>query len=65
LKASDKVPKIVTAGRESVGLRCPLSDKTPRLIGYQNCPLAAHSANPSGSPSPKSVLQVLCYFDAG
>ena len=63
LKAKPTVPAIVRAGGETVGLRCPDHDKTLELLRLAGVPLAAPSANPSGSPSPKTAEQVLAYFD--
>ncbi len=63
LKAKDLIPDIVLAGGSTVGLRCPDSDLTLRLISEAGVPLAAPSANPSGCKSPDSANDVLSYFD--
>lgn len=63
LKASDKIPEIVRAGGDTVGLRCPKHEKTQELLKACGVPLAAPSANPSGKDSPKTSQQVLDYFD--
>lgn len=58
-----KVPDIVTAGGATVGVRCPDSEKTLKLIKLSGVPLATPSANPSGQPSPKTFEKVMEYFD--
>ncbi len=63
VKADPKIPKIVLAGGDTVGLRCPDSEKTLELLRRCGRPLAAPSANPSGVPSPKTAEQVAGYFD--
>ncbi len=60
---SDTVPDIVTAGVNTVGVRCPDHPKTLALIRLAGVPLAAPSANMSGEPSPKNVADVLKVFD--
>lgn len=62
LKADEIVPKIVRAGGETVGLRCPDHPLTLALLRECGLPLAAPSANPSGEPSPKTAQQVTAYF---
>ena len=59
VKKSGAVPGIVTAGGDTVGLRCPLHDLTLQLLREFGGPLAAPSANLSGRPSPKSAQEVL------
>lgn len=63
LKAKETVPSIVLAGGDTVGLRCPDHPLTLALLREAKIPLAAPSANPSGSPSPKTAQEVLAYFD--
>jgi L-threonylcarbamoyladenylate synthase len=63
LKKSESVPEIVTAGGDTVGVRCPDHTKTLELIRLAGVPLAAPSANLSGEPSPKNVDDVLKVFD--
>ena len=63
LKAKDTVPEIIRAGGSTVALRCPQQDKTLALIREAGLPLAAPSANPTGSKSPVSAEEVLLYFD--
>lgn len=63
LKARPEIPRIVLAGGDTVGLRCPDHPLTLELLRKCCLPLAAPSANPSGAPSPKTAEQVLGYFD--
>jgi len=63
LRSSYAVPEIVTAGGDTVGIRCPDHPKTLELLKLSGVPLAAPSANPSDMPSPKSAKEVLDYFD--
>lgn len=63
LKAKPEIPEILRAGGESVGLRCPRQEQTLNLLRSLEFPLAVPSANPSGLESPKTVEQVLHYFD--
>ena len=58
-----RIPPVVLAGGETVGLRCPDSEKTLALLRACGIPLAVPSANPSGAPSPKALDEVLDYFD--
>lgn len=57
------VPSVVTAGGDTVGIRCPDQALTLELIRLAGVPLAAPSANPSGEKSPKDAETVLAYFD--
>ena len=63
LKKRDNVPSVVTAGGDTVGVRCPDHPKTLLIIERSGVPLAAPSANLSGQPSPKSAGDVLRVFD--
>ena len=63
LRAKARVPAIVRAGGETVGLRCPDHPLTLALLREAGLPFAAPSANPSGAPSPKTAAEVLGYFD--
>jgi L-threonylcarbamoyladenylate synthase len=63
LRNAGAVPAIVTAGGETVGVRCPDHALTLALIQAAGVPLAAPSANPSGKASPKTAGEVLAYFD--
>ena len=63
LPRNDLVPDIVTAGGETVGVRCPDHPLTLELLRLAGIPAAAPSANFSDQPSPKSAQDVLNYFD--
>jgi len=63
LRKKPGVPDIVTAGGDTVGVRCPDHVKTLSLIRLAGVPLAAPSANLSGQPSPKDLDGVLKVFD--
>lgn len=58
LPKSDIVPSVVTAGLNSVAIRFPEHNKTCKLIKMAGVPLAAPSANLSGSPSPTTAEHV-------
>ncbi|MBM3422702.1 MAG: threonylcarbamoyl-AMP synthase [Chlorobi bacterium] len=59
LKKSFTVPSEVTAGLDTVGIRCPSNAVTKRFLGFCHCPVAAPSANISGRPSSTSWKAVL------
>ncbi len=64
LKAKcEEIPEIVRAGGDTIGLRCPDSEKTLALLKECALPLAVPSANPSGEKAPVSAEKVLSYFD--
>ena len=52
------VPDFVTGGRSSVGIRFPANDVALSLIKFSGTPIAAPSANLSGSPPPKTAQEV-------
>ncbi|KAL0237428.1 hypothetical protein PCE1_000825 [Barthelona sp. PCE] len=56
---SDLVPLTVTAGLDTVAVRCPAHKVALRLIEEAGVPLAAPSANTSGKPSPTHYQAVL------
>lgn len=63
LPKGERVAKSVSAGLETVAVRMP-SDKTARdIITASGLPLAAPSANASGSPSPTTAEHVLYDLD--
>jgi len=62
LPKSDTVPSIVTAGGDTIGVRCPDHPLTLELLRLSEIPAAAPSANISDMPSPKSAEEVLEYF---
>lgn len=58
LPASGKVPKVVTGGLTTVAVRFPSHPIAQAVILRSGCPLAAPSANRSGSPSPTNAARV-------
>lgn len=58
LPVSAAVPKIVTAGLDTVGIRLPANEYARDLIRAAGVPVAAPSANVSGSPSPTTAEHV-------
>lgn len=63
LPRSAVVPDIVTAGLPSVALRMPQHRVALELIRCSGVPIAAPSANLSGSPSPTLAAHVLADLD--
>lgn len=53
------IPDVVTAGLETVGMRCPAHDLCRAVIQAAGVPVAAPSGNTSGRPSPTSVGDML------
>lgn len=58
LKASEKIPREVTAGLDTVGIRMPSNAVARELIAKAGVPVAAPSANLSGKPSPTTFEHV-------
>ena len=58
-KRSDLVPKTVSAGLDTVAIRMPSNVIANKLISLSNLPIAAPSANLSGSPSPTCAKYVV------
>ena len=62
LEKKGTVPASVTAGLDTVGIRCPSNPESREFLRHCDAPVAAPSANLSGRPSStswKSVLQDL------
>lgn len=59
LTAKDTVPKETRGGLDTVAVRCPSNKVAHLLIKYAGVPIAAPSANLSGSPSPTSLEHVI------
>jgi L-threonylcarbamoyladenylate synthase len=55
---SVNLPSVVTAGLDTVAVRMPDCDAALSLISASGVPIAAPSANKSGSPSPTTALHV-------
>ncbi|MBQ2835937.1 MAG: threonylcarbamoyl-AMP synthase [Clostridia bacterium] len=58
LKKKDIVPDIVTAGRDTVGVRMPSGEIAKKLVETAGTPIAAPSANISGEPSGTNIQQI-------
>lgn len=58
IKCSQKIPKIVTGGLDTVAVRMPLNKVTLELIKCLRKPIVGPSANLSGRPSPTSAEHV-------
>lgn len=63
LKAKNIIPKSVTAGLDTVGIRMPSNKIASKLIEYAGVPIAAPSANVSGRPSGTKIEDILKEFD--
>lgn len=55
LKRKPSVPDVVTAGLDTVGMRCPDCAITRKIIALADTPVAAPSGNTSGKPSPTTA----------
>ncbi len=62
LPRSDSIPPEVSAGLDTVAVRYPSHPVAQQLISA-SCPLAAPSANLSGSPSPTTAAHVMSDMD--
>ncbi len=59
LKCKPTVPQVVTAGLDTVGMRCPDCAVTRLVIAGADVPVAAPSGNASGRPSPTTAAAML------
>ncbi|MBQ5841333.1 MAG: threonylcarbamoyl-AMP synthase [Clostridia bacterium] len=59
LPAADCIPTEVTGGLSTVAVRFPAHPIAQAVILQSGCPLAAPSANRSGSPSPTNAARVM------
>ena len=59
LDAKDSVPVQTRGGLSTVAVRCPENKIARRLIELSGVPIAAPSANLSGSPSPTTAFHVI------
>jgi len=57
------VPDVVTAGLDTVGMRCPAHDLCRAVIQAAGVPVAAPSGNLSGRPSPTTARHMLDDMD--
>ncbi|MCB9024938.1 MAG: threonylcarbamoyl-AMP synthase [Bdellovibrionaceae bacterium] len=58
LPKNEKISPLITAGLDTVGLRCPRHEKTLSILRKIQIPLAAPSANKFGKTSPTSAQHV-------
>ena len=58
LPRAESIPAVVSAGLDTVAVRFPSHPVAQALIRESGCPLAAPSANLSGSPSPTTAAHV-------
>lgn len=58
MRKSDRIPDLVSAGLPTVGIRVPSHPAAQKLIRMAGVPVAAPSANLSGSPSPTRATHV-------
>lgn len=59
LKRRGNVPDVVTAGLDTVGVRCPDHPVCRAIISQADLPVAAPSGNTSGRPSPTTAEHML------
>lgn len=59
LPRRDNVPDVVTAGLDTVGMRCPGHKLCREIIALADVPVAAPSGNTSGRPSPTTAQHML------
>ena len=59
MRAKDSIPKQTRGGLDTVAVRCPSNPIAKRLIELSERPIAAPSANLSGSPSPTDANHVI------
>jgi L-threonylcarbamoyladenylate synthase len=57
-RKKDSVPDIVTAGKDTVGIRIPDHPVVKGLVAYAGKPIITTSANLSGKPSPASFEEI-------
>ena len=63
LRRRPVVPDVVTAGLDTVGMRCPAHSMCRAIIERAGVPVAAPSGNRSGKPSPTTVQHMLDDMD--
>lgn len=59
LERGDMVPDVVTAGLDTVGMRCPAHPVCRAILTAADLPVAAPSGNTSGRPSPTTAQHML------
>ncbi|MBQ8965263.1 L-threonylcarbamoyladenylate synthase [Ruminococcus sp.] len=55
---SNRIPLVTSGGLDTVGIRMPSNSTARAVIRESGCPIAAPSANLSGSPSPTTAQHV-------
>ena len=63
LKKKENISNIVTANKETVGVRMPQNDIALKLIEYAGVPIATPSANISGMPSGTNIKDIMRDFE--
>ncbi|MAD96295.1 MAG: threonylcarbamoyl-AMP synthase [Flavobacteriaceae bacterium] len=63
LPKSEKIPDLITAGKDTVGVRVPNHPTTLELLNQLPFPVAAPSANPFNRISPTKPEHVANYFE--
>ena len=63
LRSRDIIPKETRGGLDTVAVRCPENEIARELIALSGVPIAAPSANLSGSPSPTKLSHVVDDMD--
>ncbi len=63
LKRNPLVPDVVTAGLDTVGMRCPAHPVCRAILRAARVPVAAPSGNLSGRPSPTTAAHMLADMD--
>ncbi len=59
LPSKESIPKATRGGLDTVAVRCPENQIARALISASGKPIAAPSANLSGTPSPTNVMHVI------
>lgn len=59
LRRKSIVPDVVTAGLDTVGMRCPSHALCRKIIAAADVPVAAPSGNTSGRPSPTTAAHMM------
>lgn len=63
LKKKEIVPNIVTADKDTVGIRMPRGEIARKLVKLAGVPIAAPSANISGEPSGTNLQEIMRNFE--
>ncbi len=63
VRATDRVPRVLIAGGDSIAVRVPNHPTTRALIDSLRAPLAATSANISGGRDPSSAADVMAQLN--